>query len=130
MENQGVGQTPKLDRAPFQMGVGQVYTMMAPPSDTLGGGYDSSGINPGGLGGGGVRPPVLTTPTTQAPAPSTPAPAPAQTPSTPAAPNLGPTAQNPLAPLNNYQAQQATGSYHAPAFQGGSSYQAGSYQAP
>ena len=45
-------------------------------------------------------------------------------------PSLGPTAENPLAPLNNYQAQQRTSSYQAPAAQGASSYQAGSYNAP
>lgn len=112
--------------------------------------YDSSGINPGGgvnamrmmpdlpdldrgggIGGGGApspsQPPATTPPVTPPPV-TTPA-----GPSTPVAappPDLSPTAANPLAPLNNYQAQQATGSYQAPTFQGGSSYQAGSYQAP
>ena len=47
-----------------------------------------------------------------------------------AAPNLGPTAQNPLAPLNNYQAQQTQGRFQAPAWQGSNTYQAGSYSAP
>ena len=108
--------------------------------------YDSSGINPGGgmvnsmrmmpdapdFGGGGGAPlpsqPPATTPPVTPPPVTTPA-----GPSTPVAappPDLSPTAANPLAPLNSYQAQQATGSYQAPAFQGSSSYQAGSYQAP
>ena len=43
---------------------------------------------------------------------------------------MGPTEQNPLAPLNNYQSRQQQGSYQAPAFQGQANYQGGSYTAP
>ena len=83
------------------------------------GGYDGGGINPGGgftpipstpvPAPGGITPP-------NGPMPTVP---PGGIPSTPVpAPSMGPTEANPLAPLNNYQAQQQTGSYQAPQFQG------------
>ena len=122
---------PKLSR-PTPIGdLGMVNQRMQAPDL----GYDGGGINPGG----GPVNPNSPYPTPTAPAPITPPAGPMPTvppggvPSTPVqAPpqDFSPTAQNPLAPLNNYQAQQATGSYQAPVFQGGSSYQAGSYQAP
>ena len=94
-------------------------------------GYDGSGINPR------PRPniPQTTVPSTPVTQPSGPMPTvpPGGVPSTPVqAPpqDFSPTAQNPLAPLNNYQAQQQTGSYQAPSFQGQANYQAQSYQAP
>lgn len=94
-------------------------------------GYDSSGINPR------PRPniPQTTVPSTPVTQPSGPMPTvpPGGVPSTPVqAPpqDFSPTAQNPLAPLNNYQAQQQQGNYQAPSFQGQANYQAQSYQAP
>lgn len=62
---------------------------------------------------------------------NTPAPTPVQPPTMQQQQDaLAPTAQNPLAPLNNYQAQQQSGSYNAPTFQGSASYQPGSVTAP
>lgn len=89
-----------------------------------GGGYDSSGINPGA---GSPAPAPITPPA--GPMPMIP---PGNTPPTTPVqpPSLGPTAESPLAPLGDYQAQQRQSSYQAPAFQGASSYQAGSYDAP
>ena len=89
--------------------------------------YDGSGINP--QAPAPVQPPtgpMPTVPQGNTP-PTTPVPPPSMM---DAQAGLAPTAQNPLAPLNNYQAQQQTGSYQAPAFQGQASYQAQSYQAP
>lgn len=137
MENQAVGQTPQLDRAPFHLGGGQVYTSGA-------GGYDGSGINPGGAiapmrmmadspgggTGGGSMPAPAPAPAPPVSAPPITTPAGPSAPVQAAAPNLGPTAQNPLAPLNNYQAQQTQGRFQAPTFQGSNTYQQGSYTAP
>ncbi len=98
--------------------------------------------NPGG-GGGGYRPPTLppvTPPVTQPPVTTPPTGGPLPPVTTPAGPSTpvpapepvsyAPTAANPLAPLNNYQAGNASGSFNAPAFQGSANYQAGSYNAP
>lgn len=102
------------------------YTLMASRDNGQEGGYDGGGINPGG-GMYGSPPP-------NAPAPPPAAGVPVTTPagpSTPVAPpSLGPTADSPLAPLNDYQARQGQSSYQSPTFQGGNSYQAGSYTAP
>lgn len=105
--------------------------MMTAANPFMENGYDGSGINPR------PRPnvpqtPVATTPVTppSGPMPTVP---PGGIPSTPVPPppqDFSPTAQNPLAPLNNYKAQQQTGSYQAPAFQGQANYQPQSYQAP
>jgi hypothetical protein len=99
MENQTTAQTPTLDRAPFHLGGGQTYTMMASPAN---GGYDGSGINPGGTrppAAPPVQPPTASVPVTTPAGPSTPVAAP------PPPQNLGPTAANPLAPLNDYRPQ-------------------------
>jgi len=126
MENSAFGQAPQLDNAPFSMGGGQTYTMMASRDNGQTGGYDGGGINPGG-GTYNAPPPSAPTPP---PAAGVPVTTPAG-PSTPVAPpSLGPTADSPLAPLNDYQARQGQSSYQSPTFQGGNSYQAGSYTAP
>lgn len=104
----------------------QPYTMMASHDNGQTGGYDGGGINPGG-GTYNAPPPSAPTPP---PAAGVPVTTPAG-PSTPVAPpSLGPTADSPLAPLNDYQARQGQSSYQSPTFQGGNSYQAGSYTAP
>jgi len=107
--------------------------MMANPM--LENGYDGSGINPR------PRPNVPATTPVQAPVqtpvqpPAGPMPTvpPGDTP--PTTPVQAPqtynaTAENPLAPLPTYQAQQYQGAFNAPTFQGQSNYQAGSYTAP
>jgi len=102
------------------------YTLMASHDNGQAGGYDGGGINPGGGMYGSPPPHAPATP----PAAGVPVTTPAG-PSTPVAPpSLGPTADSPLAPLNDYQARQGQSSYQSPTFQGGNSYQAGSYTAP
>lgn len=117
-------------KPPFMMGGGQVYTMGAQQPFDGGsgpnagqmqatGGYDGSGINPGG----GFKPPVSAT----TPVPTTPV----QPPASPtAAPTFNATADNPMAALSTYQPQQKQGSYAAPTFQGSAQFEAGSYGAP
>lgn len=91
-------------------------------------GYDGSGIIP-------QRPPAV--PPTAVPPVVPPAgpqpsiPSGNVPPTTPVpAPNLGPTDQNPLAPLNNYQNQTLQSSYQAPAFQGSNTFQPSQITAP
>jgi len=129
-------------RQPFQLGGGQVNTMaagadpgvgmnymrMSPieptdPNIPGGGGYDGGGINPGTP----TTPPPITPPAGPMPT-IPPGNVPPPTPVPP--PSMGATTANPLAPLNNYQAQQGQSTYQAPGFQGSNSYQAGSYSAP
>lgn len=93
------------------------------------GGYDSSGINPGG---GKIRAPMTAPPVSTNPGiPVTPLPAPTQPPAAPPPPpTFNATADNPMAALSTYQPQQKQGSYAAPTFQGSSQFEAGSYGAP
>ena len=101
---------------PTQIGdAGMVNQTMAAPN-----------FDPAIPGGGGGMTPIPSTPVqapTQSatgitpptgPMPSVPA---GGIPSAPVQPpSMAPTDANPLAPLNNYQAQQRTGNYQAPAF--------------
>lgn len=93
------------------------------------GGYDSSGINPGG---GKIRAPMTAPPVSTNPGiPVTPLPAPTQPPAAPPPPpTFNATADNPMAALSTYQPQQKQGSYAAPTFQGSAQFEAGSYGAP
>lgn len=119
-----------VNRPPFMLGGGQVYTMGAMnPTNTpmlespaklpKTGGYDGSGINPGG--GAISPPPVQATPAI----PNTPIGATTAQPQQ----NYNATADNPLAALSNYQPQSKTGSYTAPSFQGQAQFEPGSYSA-
>lgn len=99
------------------------------------GGYDSSGINPGG---GKIRAPMTAPPVSTSPGiPVAPLPAPTQPPTAaqppaaaPPPPTFNATAENPMAALSTYQPQQKQGSYTAPTFQGSAQFEAGSYNAP
>lgn len=103
--------------------------MMANPM--LENGYDGSGINPRPRPNvpattpvqNPVQPPAGPMPTV--PPGNTPPTTPVQAPQT-----YNATAENPLAPLPTYQAQQYQGAFNAPTFQGQANYQAGSYNAP
>lgn len=106
MVNQNTGVVPPM----------QAARMMPDVPDTGGGG----GVPRPPTTPPATTPPVTAPPVTTPATPSTPVPAPQQ--------DFSPTAQNPLAPLNNYQPQQLSGSYQAPAFQGQSNYQPQSSQ--
>lgn len=103
--------------------------MMANPM--LENGYDGSGINPRPRPNVPATTPVQTPvqqpagPMPTVPPGNTPPTTPVQAPQT-----YNATAENPLAPLPTYQAQQYQGAFNAPTFQGQANYQAGSYNAP
>lgn len=115
-------------KPPFMMGGGQIYTLGGKAALDGGlpetGGYNSSGINPGGMF---TPPPIKATPAVP-PAPVQP---PASQPAQPAPQqSFDATAANPMAPMSTYQPQQKQGSYAAPTFQGSAQFEAGSYNAP